>query len=283
VPNEHSAPDRAELRFSELMRAMAKLGSDAALAVFFDQSVTTIANWCNAKKLPRNIDELVRQCGLSLEQLRSADEQSWQATIRTVLKIRRVLITPPWLHFQDHISFVEESTQAIAIMILSSDAHNDTQRLDVQAVVRKNISRGIDYIYVIPEGCQHERALIRFTGTISAGAGQGSTAGTAKILRIPTTKKTTRQWKRIDHVMLFAHGDVSAMESLSDILRVRIDEGYEQLYKAGDQPYGAYVWKTLSIREIDYYKELLEEWSSFGDDDDRRSSIVGSSERRHLR
>jgi hypothetical protein len=270
VATEPREPDRAELRFSELMRAIAKLESEAALAVFFDQSVTTIVNWCNAKKFPRDIDELVRQCGISSYQLRSADEQGWQAAIEKVLKIRRVLITPPWLHFLDHISSIEESTQAAAIIILTADAYNDTQRLEVQALVRKNISRGIDYIYVIPEGCQHERALLRFTGTINSGRVQGSTAGTAKILRTHTTKKTTRQWKRIDHVMLFAHGDVSTIESLSDMLRVEIDEGYEQLYKAGDQPYGDLVWKTLSIREIDYYKELLEEWSSPGDDDEER-------------
>src|SRR5262249_22157898 len=157
------------------MRAMAKRESDAALAVFFGQSVTTIANWCNAKKFPRDIDELVRKCGISSDQLRSADEQSWQVAIKKVLKIQRVLITPRWLHFQDHISFIEESTLATAIIILTADAYNDTQRLEVQDVVRKNTSRGIDYIYVIPEGCQHERALLRFTGTINSGRAQGST------------------------------------------------------------------------------------------------------------
>jgi hypothetical protein len=134
------------------MRAMAKLESDAALAFFFNQSVTTITNWCNAKKFPRDIDELARKCGISSDQLRSADEQSWQAAIEKVLRIRRVLVTPGWLHFQNHISLVEESTQAAAIIILTSDAYNDTQRLEVQDVVRKNIFRGINYIYVIPEG-----------------------------------------------------------------------------------------------------------------------------------
>jgi hypothetical protein len=267
VATEPREPDPAELRFSELMRAMAKLESDAALAFFFNQSVTTIANWCNAKKFPRDIDELVQKCGISSDQLRSADEQSWQAAIEKVLKIKRVLITPGWLHFRDHISLVEESTHAAGIIILTADAYNDTQRLEVQALVRRNISRGISYIYVIPEECQYERSLQRFIGAINPARAQNSTAGAAKILRIRKTKKTTRQWKRIDHVLLFAHGDVSTIESLSDMLLVQIDEGYEQLYKAGDQPYGEFVWKTLSIREIDYYKELLEEWSSPGDDD----------------
>jgi hypothetical protein len=248
---------------------MAKLESDAALAVFFNQSVTTIVNWCNAKKFPRDIDELAQKCGISGDQLRSADEQSWQAAIKNILRLKRVLIAPKWLHFQDHISFIEESTQAAAIIILTSDAYNDTQRLEVQDVVRMNISRGIDYIYVIPEGCQHERALLRFTGTINSDRVQGRTAGTAKILRTYSTKKTTRQWKRIDHVMLCVRGHLTTIESLSDMLQVQINEGYEQLYKAGDQPYGDLVWKRLSIREIDYYKELLEEWGSPDDDDEK--------------
>jgi hypothetical protein len=69
--------------------------------------------------------------------------------------------------------------------------------------------------------------------------------------------------------MLCADGHVSTIESLSDMLQVQINEGYEQLYKAGDQPYGELVWKRLSVREIDYYKELLEEWSTPGHDDER--------------
>ena len=67
--------------------------------------------------------------------------------------------------------------------------------------------------------------------------------------------------------MLFAHGEeLFEIEALSDIPRLQIDEGYEQLYKAGDQPYNEFAWKSLSIREIDYYKELLEEWSEPGGD-----------------
>jgi len=132
-------------------------------------------------------------------------------------------------------------------------------------VVKHNIARGVNYIYVIPDGCENERSLVRFIESIYSRGPPNDATGTARILRTHATKKTTRQWKRIDHVMLFAHGGGSSkIETLADVTQVQIDEGYEQLYRAGDLPYGEYAWKTLSIRELDYYKELLEEWSEPG-------------------
>ena len=56
-------PNAAD-RFSELMRAMAEEESNEALAVFFNQSVTTINNWCKGTKSPREIDDLIGKCGL---------------------------------------------------------------------------------------------------------------------------------------------------------------------------------------------------------------------------
>jgi hypothetical protein len=289
VANTPRQPNAAD-RFSELMRAMAKEEGDAALAVFFGQSVTTINNWCKGAKSPRDIDKLVQKCGLSGDELLTADEQSWRAAVQKVLSTKRVLITPGWLHLDERLSFLEKSTQSPAIIILTASAYNDTQWLEVQSLVRNNISRGVSYIYVIPEdGCEFERPLERFVKTLNLGGARRSTYGTAKILRTHTTKKTTRQWKRIDHVMLFARGEEGfpKIESLSDILQVQIEEGYEQLYKAGDQPYGDSVWKSLSIREIDYYKELLEEWSGPSDDDEERWQLlaglqfIGSSDAGH--
>jgi hypothetical protein len=271
------------------MRAIAKEESDAALAVFFDQSVTTINNWCKGTKSPRDLGELVRKCGISSDELLLADEQSWQAVVQKVLSTRRVLITPEWLHLPERVTFTEKTTQASTIIILTASAHNDTQRPAVQALVRNNISRGVNYIYVIPDDCEYERPLVRFVETLNLGQKRDGKAERAKILRTLTTKKTTRQWKRIDHVMLFARGgeDLPKIESLSNILGFEIDEGYEQLYKAGDQPYGDSVWKTLSIREIDYYKELFEEWSRPIYDDEERWQVlaglkfIGSSDMGH--
>jgi hypothetical protein len=261
---------RAADRFSELMRAMAKEESDAALAVFFDQPVTTINNWCKGAKAPRDIRELVERCGISYDELLLADEQSWRSVVEKVLSTRRVLVMPGWLHSSERLAFVERSTQSPAIIILTADAYNDTQRRKVQSSVRSNILRGINYFYVIPNGCEYERSLARFVETLNSAGAQGGSAGTAKILRTHTIKKTTRQWKRIDHVVLFARvgEDVSKIEYLSDIPHLQISAGYEQLYKAGDRPFDDRVWKTLSIREIDYYKELLEEWSITGGADE---------------
>jgi hypothetical protein len=124
------------------------------------------------------------------------------------------------------------------------------------------------YIYVIPHNCANERSLVRFVEAIKSENAKGSDRGTAKIIRTGATKKTVRQWKRIDHVMLFAHGD-GVIENLSDLAHLQIDEGYEQLYKASDQPHGEYAWKALSVREVDYYKELLEEWEASPEDDEK--------------
>jgi hypothetical protein len=131
----------------------------------------------------------------------------------------------------------------------------------VQEIVRGNVARGLNYIYIIPSVCENERSLTRFVESINSAAVSSSERGTAKILKTHVEKNTTHQWKRIDHVMLFAHGDkVFKIACFADIPLAQIDEGYEQLYRPGDLPYGDFAWKALSIREIDYYKELLEEW-----------------------
>jgi len=186
----------------------------------------------------------------------------WQLTLHKVLSAPRVLVTPGWLHLKERIDFTEQYTQSNAIFVLTVDAHNDTQRKEVQALVRGNINRGIDYIYVVPAICENERSLLRFVETINTHSKRSGNLGKAIVLRTRATKNTTHQWKRIDHVMLLAHGDSGLkIERLTDIPLDQIDEGYEQLYRASSQPYGDYVWKSLSIREVNYYKELLEEWS----------------------
>jgi len=287
-PREPSAADR----FSELISAMADEESNEALAVFFKQSVATINNWRRGTKAPREIEELVGKCGISRDQLLITDEQSWQAVIQKVLSTKRVLITPEWLHFKERVAFEEKSTQSRIIIIVTDSAYNDT-RPALQHLVRNNIKRGVSYIYIIPDNCEYKRALERFVETLNGEQDRDSAAGTAKILRTHTTKKTTRQWRRIDHVMLFAYGgeDLSKIDSLSDILRFQIGEGYEQLYKAGDRLYGDQpadddVWKLLSVREIEYYRQLIEEWSRLSDDEERWElsaglKFVGSSEDGH--
>jgi hypothetical protein len=110
----------------------------------------------------------------------------------------------------------------------------------------------------------HTRSLFRFVENTKTPSAPSGHLGTAVILKARATKSTNHEWKRIDNVMLFAHGDtIFKIKHFSDIPFQfdQIDEGYEQLYRVSDQPYGDYVWKSLSIREIDYYKELLEEWS----------------------
>ena len=245
---------------------MADQESEAALAVFFGNSVTTITNWCKGLKLPkgRDIEDLVGKCGILRDELISVDERSWQLTLKKVLSKKRILITPGWLHDRVRMNFVEVYTQSNTIFILTVDAHNDTQRRDVQDIVKNNIARGINYIYIIPSICENERSLIRFVESINSHSASNSQRGTAKILKTHDTKNTTHQWKRIDHVMLFAYGDdIPKIECFADIPLVQIDEGYEQLFRASDPPYGEFAWKSLSIREIDYYKELLEEWGEF--------------------
>jgi hypothetical protein len=262
VPKEASAAER----FSELVRAMADQESEAALAVFFNNSVTTITNWSKGLKLPkdRDIEDLVKKCGISLSELQPVDELNWRSTLNKVLSTTRVLVTPGWLHQRNSIFFIEEHTESHTIFIITADAYNDTQRKEVQGMVRRNIARGVNYVYIIPSGCQNERSLIRFvenTKTLSTPSGH---LGTAIILKARATKSANHEWKRIDNVMLFAHGDtIFKIKHFADIpfQLDQIDEGYEQLYQVNDQPYGDYVWKSLSIREIDYYKELLEEWT----------------------
>jgi hypothetical protein len=259
-PKEANPADR----FSRLIRAIADRESEAALAVFFSHSVTTITNWCKGQKPPkdRDIEELARKCGISSDELRSTDEHTWQAALNRVLSKKRVMITPGWLLLKDQIAFMETNAQCHTIFIITADAYNDTQRRDVQETVKNNMIRGINYVYIIPDVCQHERALIRFTESANSQTASNGGTGTTKILKTHATKNATHQWRRIDHVMLLTHGEaVSRIERFADIPLAHINEGYEQLYKASDQPYADTAWKALSIREIDYYKEFLEEWS----------------------
>jgi hypothetical protein len=263
------SPTVAE-RFAELVRGMADKESEAALAVLFEHSVTAINNWYKARKLPRDkdIEEFATRCGVTAEELRTPDEDAWKAVLARVSAEVHVIVTPAWLQLDKRVHVIEESTHAAGVIILTADAYNDTQRRRTQDIVRSNIMRGMHYIYVIPEGCDNERALYRFVESLKSLSVSGNNPGTARIVRTIRTRKTIRQWKRIDHVMLFASGEnLSQSGSLSDLARLRIDDGYEQLYKAADQPYGDFAWKTLSVREIDYYKELLEEWGAIGDDD----------------
>jgi hypothetical protein len=260
IPKEANPADR----FSKLIRAIADQESEAALAVFFSHSVTTITNWCKGQKPPkdRDMEELARKCGISSDELRSTDERTWQAALSRVLSKKRVIITPGWLLLVDQIRFMETNAQCHTFFVITADAYNDTQRRDVQEAVKNNMMRGINYVYIIPDICQYERSLIRFTESANSQAASNGGTGTTKILKTPATKNAAHQWKRIDHVMLLTHGGaVSRIERFADIPLAHINEGYEQLYKASDQPYADFAWKALSIREIDYYKELLEEWS----------------------
>jgi hypothetical protein len=208
------------------------------------------------------MEELARKCGISSDELRSTDEQTWQAALNRVLAKRRVIITPGWLLLREQIAFMETNARCHTFFVITADAYNDTQRREVQETVKNNIMRGINYVYIIPDACQYERALIRFTESANAQAASNGGTGTTKILKTHATKNAPHQWKRIDHVMLLAHGSAaSRIERFADIPLAHIDQGYEQLYKASDQPYADYAWKELSIREIDYYKEFLEEWN----------------------
>jgi hypothetical protein len=269
--NPTAASPRIAERFAQLVRVMVENESEAALAVLFEHSVTAINNWYKGRKLPRDrdIEEFAERCSITAEELRTPDENVWKTVLERVSAEAHVVVTPAWLHLENRVSGIEKSIQAASVIILTADAYNDTQRRPAQDVVRHNIMRGVNYFYVVPEGCENERSLTRFVESLKSLNSQGNKLGTAKIIRTVRTRKTIRQWKRIDHVMLFAYGeDLSQIDNLPDLAQLRIDDGYEQLYKAGDQPYdGNLAWKTLSVREIDYYKELLEEWGSIGDDE----------------
>jgi hypothetical protein len=271
------APPRTADRFAELVRVMAEHESEAALAVLFEHSVTAINNWYKGRKLPRDrdIEEFAERCGITVDELRTADDAVWKAVLERVSADAHVVVTPAWLHLDNRVSGIEKSIQAAGVIILTADAYNDTQRRPAQDIVRHNIMRGLNYIYVVPEGCENERSLTRFVESLKTLNSQQQ-LGTAKIIKTVRTRKTIRQWKRIDHVMLFAYGEnLSRIDNLPDLAQLRIDDGYEQLYKAGDQPYdGGLAWKTLSVREIDYYKELLEEWGAIGDDDGETQAVI---------
>jgi hypothetical protein len=257
-------------RFAELVREMVKNESEAALAVLFEHSVTAINNWFKGKKLPRekDIEDFAERCGITPEELRIESEEAWRAVLERVSGKAHVIVTPAWLQLEKRASAIEKSVQASGVIILTADAENDTQRRHTQDIVRHNIRRGLHYFYVVPDGCENERSLTRFVESLRSLNSLGEIQGTAKIIKTFRNKKTIRQWKRIDHVMLFASGEnLLQIDNLPDLAKLRIDDGYELLYKAGDQPYGDHVWKTLSVREIDYYKELFEEWGSIGDDD----------------
>jgi hypothetical protein len=263
------APRDAD-RFAELVREMVKNESEAALAVLFEHSVTAINNWYKGRKLPRDkdIEEFAERCGITAEELRTPDEDTWRAVLERVSAKAHVIVTPEWLQLDKSVSVIERSIHASGVIILTADAENDTQRRHIQDVVRYNIMRGLHYFYVVPEGCENERSLTRFVESLKSLNAPGKQLGTAKIIKTLRTRKTIRQWKRIDHVMLFASGeDLPQIDNLPDLAQLRVDYGHEQLYKAGDQPYGDFAWKTLSVREIDYYKELLEEWGSIEDDE----------------
>lgn len=252
--------------------------SEAALAVLFEHSVTAINNWYKGRKLPRerDIEEFTERCGIAADELRTPDEAAWKAVLARVAAEAHVVITPAWLHLDNRVSGIEKSSQAAGVIVLTADAYNDTQRRPAQDIVRHNIVRGVNYFYVVPEGCENERSLTRFVDSLKLLNSSDKKPGSAKIIKTRRNRKTIRQWKRIDHVMLFASGEkLSQIDNLPDLAQLRIDDGYEQLYKAGDQPYdGNLAWKTLSVREIDYYKELLEEWGSIGDDEGDTPQIM---------
>jgi hypothetical protein len=225
-------------RFAELIREMVEKESEAALAVLFEHSVTAINNWYKGRKLPRDrdVDEFARRCGITAEELRTPDEDVWRAVLERVSAEAHVIVTPAWLLVDKRVHVIEGSTPAAGVIILTADAYNDTQRRQTQDIVRYNIMRGLHYIYVIPEGCENERALYRFVDSLRLLGSPGKNTGTARIIKTVRTRKTIRQWKRIDHVLLFASGEnLSRIDNLPELARLRIDDGYEQLYKAGDQ------------------------------------------------
>lgn len=273
-----SGPRIAE-RFAELVREMAESESEAALAVLFRHSVTAVNNWYKGKKLPRDkdIENFAAICGIAAGELYASDEDVWKAALKRVSAEAHVIVTPAWLQLERRVAVIEKSIAADGVIVMTADAENDTQRRATQDIVRHNIRRGLHYFYVVPDGCENERALTRFVESLKSSL--AGNLGTAKIIKTQRTKKTIRQWKRINHVMLFASGEnLPLIDNLPDLAQLRIDDGCELLYKAGDQPYGDFAWKTLSVREIDYYKELFEEWGAIIDDDGEPRQVMAGLE-----
>lgn len=253
-------------RFAELVRTLADEEGDAAIAVLFDVTVTTIANWGKGTKLPqKDLEDVAARCAVTGEELR-ADDEVWQAVLERVVAQPHVIPRPPWLQLDYAIA---TRTRAPGVIILTADPGHITQRrgggLDI---VRNNIRRGLHYFYVVPEGGEHQRSLTRFIDELRALASKEGVSGTARIITTARSRKTIRQWKLIDHVMLFASGDgLADVDNLHDLAGLTVEEGYELLYKPGDEPHDSHGWKTLSYRQINYYKELFEEWGVTGPDE----------------
>src|SRR5215475_12336444 len=115
-----AASPRIAERFAELVRVMVENESEAALAVLFEHSVTAINNWYKGRKLPRDrdIEEFAEGCGITVEEMRTPDENVWKAVLERVSAEAHVVVTPAWLHLDSRVSGIEKSIQAASVIIL---------------------------------------------------------------------------------------------------------------------------------------------------------------------
>jgi hypothetical protein len=163
-----------------------------------------------------------------------------------------------------------------SVIVLTRDAEGDAEHGSIQNTVARNLSRGINYLYVIPRDCRNKDDLLDFVrGTEKRDqptldtVTQSTAAGTAHVM-LANCLRDDDLWRLVDYAWFATRETfIPTKANLGKLRPENLHHGYEQLYKGGDSlPNGhaahlpnSRVWVPISQRRQFLYIRLLKNWA----------------------
>ena len=163
-----------------------------------------------------------------------------------------------------------------SVIVVTRDAESDAEHGSIQNTVARNLSRGINYIYVIPCDCANKDALLDFVSGIEQREPpkpdkitKSASAGTAIVMLTDCSRDDDR-WRLVDYAWFVTReAFLPTKGSIGKLIPDNLHYGYEQLYKGGDSlPHGhsvrlpnSRVWVPVSQRRQFLFIRLLKNWA----------------------
>jgi hypothetical protein len=176
---------------------------------------------------------------------------------------------PTWLHIPRDFLRIESSVGFdTTVIVMTSDADDDVELRDVRNVVRVNIERGVNYLYVISRDCRKREGLITFIQSIRTRGGTSS--GAINIMVVPINS-TDSEWSLFDYALLVTKSHFGPVKE--NIRRINVEDihlGFEQLYRGNDvlspdnRPATTErrLWIDAPIRRQNILLDLICRWSA---------------------
>ncbi len=262
----------ANERFLQLISLITSDSTLSDHAILFKVSEATIRNWrLNVPPNLRKRSEVMHVLNID-PSLLGAEHSAWDNLISRVkngeVRLPKMIPSPDWLLFPEITSRSERSTNARSIIIVTREAHNDTNHSALQTIVRENLIRGVKYLFAIPDFCPNKLALTRYVENLRLSATRASPdAGSAQIMVVPCNNPEETDWDWITEAIFFLRDGLKFEDDISNVDSYCVTESWELLYKESERimdqykPINQNTWTVMPLRKQDLYLRLLRRWA----------------------